>query len=211
MKKAPNQSCSIKGYTLMEVLIALSVFAILTVVTSTAMYNAYNTRARVNEQADKLNSLQLAMTVIGRDTKQIIERTIKGEDMVTIPAYIGDDNYTEFTRDGMVNPNSSEKRSTLKRVAYLCRDEQLIRRSWAVLDSPKRKQYNDKILLDNLFHCSMSYITRSRQILDEWRAGAVQQNQKKEPLPVALQLDLNIKNWGKMQLRFIIPEALYGQ
>ncbi|GGI76730.1 GspJ family T2SS minor pseudopilin variant LspJ [Legionella impletisoli] len=200
----------IKGYTLIEIMIALAVFAILAVITSTSMYHAFTTRSRVNEQADRLNSLQLTMTIIERDTKQIIDRAIRGNDMLLIPSFIGEPGYTEFTRDGMVNPNSTEKRSTLKRVAYLCQNDKLIRRSWRMLDTPSREQYSDKVLLNKIKRCKFSYLNRSRQVLSEWRANAVQQNQTKEPLPVAFQMDIELEVWGRMNLLFIVPEALYG-
>ncbi|WP_133130585.1 GspJ family T2SS minor pseudopilin variant LspJ [Legionella yabuuchiae] len=201
---------TVKGYTLIEIMIALAVFAILAVITSTSMYHAFTTRSRVNEQADRLNSLQLTMTIIERDTKQIIDRAIRGNDMLLIPSFIGEPSYTEFTRDGIVNPNSIEKRSTLKRIAYLCQNNELIRRSWRMLDTPNREQFSDKVLLDNVKGCKFAYLTRSRQVLSHWRANAVQQNQIKEPLPVALQIDLELRVWGRMNLLFIVPEALYG-
>ena len=75
---------------------------------------------------------------------------------------------------------------------------------------PERGHYEDKILLHNLDECSFHYLTRSRQVLAEWRENAVQQNQKKEPLPIALQLTLTLPDWGNMSLLFVIPEALYG-
>lgn len=199
------------GYTLIEVLIALSVFAILAVITSTAMYNAFTTRARVNEQAEQLNALQLTMTMIERDTKQMIDRPVRGENMQLISSFIGSPQYTEFTRDGVVNPNSGEKRSTLKRVAYLCQNEQLVRRSWPMLDSPNRNNYSDRVLLDNLVQCQFAYLSRNRQVLSEWRSGALQQNQVKEPLPTAIQLKFKLRHWGILDRLFIVPEALYGK
>ena len=69
------------GFTLIEVMVALAVFAILSAMTSQALYHAFDTRARVNEQANQLNAIQLAMTLIRRDTQQIIERSIYGNDM----------------------------------------------------------------------------------------------------------------------------------
>ncbi len=71
-----------------------------------------------------------------------------------------------------------ERRSTLKRVAYVCAEKKLIRRSWENLDTPNRKHYQDKILLDNLEQCSFDYLSNSRQVLPECKP--MQFNKTKE-------------------------------
>lgn len=199
-----------RGYTLIEVMVALAVFAILAAITSQALYHAFDTRARVNVQANQLNDIQLAIALLSRDTEQVIDRSIRGNEMHLFPPFIGQPHYFEFTRDGLVNPGGVELRSTLKRIAFLCMGKKLVRRSWESLDTPSRKNYRDKILLNNLDECSFAYLTNARQILTEWREYAVQQNQKKETLPLAIQVNLNIHNWGKMSLLFAVPEALYA-
>lgn len=198
------------GYTLLEVLVALTVFAILATITASAMYQAFNTRARVNEQANQLNTLQVAMALITRDTDQIADRSIFGNEMHQFPPFVGESKYLEFTRGGSVNPKEQERRSTLKRVGYFCTGKKLIRRGWDSLDSPLRKNRQDKVLLDNLEACSFAYISNSRQVLPEWRPYAMQQTQKQETLPVAIQFNLTVSEWGNMSLLFIIPEALYA-
>ena len=197
------------GYTLLEVLVALTVFAILSTITASAMYYAFNNRARVNMQANQLNGVQVAMALIMRDTDQIIERSILGNEMHRFPAFVGESKYLEFTRGGSVNP-ADEPHSTLKRVAYICAGKKLIRRSWANLDAPNRKNHQDKILFDNLKTCSFAYLSNSRQILPEWRPYAMQQTQKQETLPIAIQFTLTISEWGNMNLLFMIPEGLYA-
>ncbi|MDI9819496.1 MULTISPECIES: GspJ family T2SS minor pseudopilin variant LspJ [unclassified Legionella] len=199
------------GFTLLEILIALSVFAILATITASTMYYAFNIKERVIQQADRLNNLQLAMILIERDTTQVIPRPVRGNDMHLFPAFAGQPQYLEFTRDGIVNPGSAEKRSTLKRIAYICRANQLLRRSWEVLDTPERNRYEEKILLDNLTNCKFSYLNHSLQVLPEWRDNALQQNQRAEPLPKAVQLNFTLKDWDKISLLTIIPEALYAE
>ncbi|KTD36232.1 type II secretory pathway protein LspJ [Legionella nautarum] len=201
-----------KGFTLIEILIALTVFAILAAITSSAMYYAFNTRSRVSEQAERLNALQLAITLIEHDTEQVIVRDIRaGHEMQLHPVFEGEAQYLEFTRSGFVNPNSEEKRSVLQRVAFLCQNNQLIRRSWVTLDPVNREIYQDKILIDRLMNCQFAYLNHNLQVLSEWRPNAVQQNQRAEPIPKAIQMNLRLNDWGKMSLLFIIPGALYAE
>ncbi len=131
--------------------------------------------------------------------------------MQIFPAFEGKSQYLELTRSGYANPNSDEKRSILKRVAILCQNNNLVRRTWASLDTADRKTYRDTILISNLSSCKFSYLNQNLQILNEWRANAVQQDQRVEPLPKAIQMNLTLNHWGNINYLFIIPGALYAE
>lgn len=198
------------GFTLIEILLALSIFAILATITASTLYYAFHNRERVSAQTETLIALQLAVSIMQQDTSLAIERSIRGNDMHPFSAFIGQNGYMEFTRDGIINPNSMEKRSTLKRVAYICEGDKLIHRTWGSLNTINRSDTEDKILLSNLSDCHFNYLNRSLQTLSEWREQAVSQDQTKEPWPKAVQINLKLKEWGEMNMLFIIPGALYG-
>ncbi|MGL5743493.1 MAG: GspJ family T2SS minor pseudopilin variant LspJ [Legionella sp.] len=198
------------GFTLIEILIALAVFAILATITTSVLYNAFTTRTRVNEQSERLNEIQLAISLIQQDITQTVERAIRGNEMRLFPAFIGQTTYLEFTRDGDVNPGSIEQRSTLKRIAYVCQNSSLIRRTWNTLDSINRNVYEDKRILHHLTHCHFGYLNQSVQILPEWREQAVGPNQRKEPFPQAVQVNITLQDQGEINLLFTLPEALYA-
>lgn len=197
------------GFTLIEILIALSVFAILAAVTSSSMYYAFNARARVSAQADRLNALQLTIALLQQDTQEIATRSIHANELYFFPALIGRKDYIEFIRGGLPNPNGTEKRSTLKRIAWLCKSNQLIRRSWAVLDPPSRDSYEDKILLRQLQDCHFAFLDTSLQILNEWRMNSMQTASSSKMLPKAIQLNIALPDWGTGTFLLIIPEVLY--
>ena len=199
-----------KGFTLIEILIALSVFAIVATLTSTVLFSSFNTRIRVNRHADRLVSLQLAISLLERDTEQTLVRAIRTNEMKLDPAFTGQSYYMEFTRSGMANPRSLEKQSTLQRVALVCLNHQLLRRSWESLDPVNKKIYEEKILLDNLSNCQFQYLNQTLQVLSEWRENAVSQAQKSEPMPKAIQISLGLNEWGKGSFLFPLPGANYA-
>ncbi|WP_028387674.1 GspJ family T2SS minor pseudopilin variant LspJ [Legionella fairfieldensis] len=199
------------GFTLIEILIALAVFALVATMTSSVMFYAFNTRARVAEQADQLNDLQLTITRMMQDTEQAVPRPVRGNDMQNFPPFIGESHYFELTRGGLVGTDLEEKRSTMQRIAWVCHNNQLIRRSWANLDTPDRENHDTRIMLDGLTHCQFTYLNHNLQVLSEWRANAIQQNQHAEPLPEAIQIKLTPKHGGKMSFLFIIPGAFYAE
>ena len=199
-----------RGFTLLEILVALSVFAILATITSSAIYHAFKTRDIVTQQSNQLSRLQLAMALIQRDTQQIIDRPIRGSQRRLLPALIGKSEYLEFTRGGNVNADAHMLRSNLVRVAFLCNHHQLIRRHWEALDTPNRNAYQDTVLLNHLTQCQFAYLTHSHQLLSEWTEKVLAPNQRKESLPTAIQLTITIQKLGNASLLFVIPEALYA-
>lgn len=199
-----------KGFTLMEILIALVIFAILATATSSILYYAFTTRNRVNNQADRLNQLQMAINMIQQETTQIIDRQIRGNEMHLFPAFVGQRSYVEFTRDGVVNPNSQEKRSTLKRIALYCIESRLIQRTWSQLDPLNINEYEEKTLIDNLSQCHFNFLNKNLQVLSEWREQLNDQHNQQGLFPKAIQVNLELKDWGEINLLFVIPGGLYG-
>ena len=193
-----------KGFTLIEILIALAIFSLLASLTAYSIFYAFNTKTSVAKQAERLNNLQMALLLIERDILQIVLRTVNLKGSQVFPAFIGEPQYFEFTRGGWANPNSQEKRSQLRRVAILCQKNTLLQRTWFSLDSFERSSYEDQVLLTNLRSCQFSYLNQNLQSL-----SAFQPNQ--EPLPKAIQMQLRLGDWGKMSYLFIIPGALYHE
>lgn len=192
-----------KGFTLLEILIALTVFSILAIITSSVLYYSFQTKERISQQVNRLTEIQLALTLIQRDTEQTLERPVRGDAMHLFSAFIGLPHYLELTRSGIANPYAQEKRSNLQRIAYLCRNNQLLRRTWPVLDSTKREVHEDNLLLNNLSHCQFAYLNQHLEIYSRWR------EQANNPLPKAIQFNLTLNDWGNINFLAIIPEATY--
>jgi len=196
-----------RGFTLIEIMIALVLFAILASITTSAMYHAFDTRERISKQANQLNAIQLAVSLIKQDTEQAISRQSLGNEQHEFAPFVGQTHYVEFTRDGLINPDGLEQRSTLMRVAYLCKNRQFIRRHWERVDTPARDQHQDRVLLDNLDDCAFAYLTHTKKIQTTW--GEYDSNQNTATWPIALQVTFTWPAFGNMNALFIIPGALY--
>ena len=201
----------VQGFTLIEILVALTIFAIIASITSSTLYYAFNTRQRVNEQSERLGELQIAISLFAQDTRQIVERAIRGDEMQMYPIFSGQNDYLEFTRGGFSNPDSAKKRSHLTRIAYVCEGNALKRKTWATLDPVKRAQVeSSQILLKNLKTCQFEYLNQTLQVFSEWRTDAVNQNQIREPLPQAIKLNFSVQHSDELNLLFPLAGALYG-
>ena len=110
-----------RGFTLLEVLIAVSITAMIGVGATQLLSNVIDSRRAIDIKADQLASLQRFNMVLSRDIEQIINRTIRDEYGEQQPALMLESGqYTlEFTRAGWRNsPLAEEPRSELQRVAY---------------------------------------------------------------------------------------------
>ncbi|MBA4697064.1 MAG: type II secretion system minor pseudopilin GspJ [Legionella sp.] len=201
-----------KGFTLIEILIALSIFAIIATITATIVGQSFHIRERITKHADQNNEIWSALMILQREVQQIVSRSPRTQDSQLIPAFIGESRYFEFTRGGFVNPSGQEHRSQLKRVAYVCRPPYLVRRTWPVLDPVNRHEFQDKILLRDLEQCHFAYLNQHLQVLSEWNASVSQPQlpQNNPSFPKAIQFNIGRDGKNNISGLAIVPSALYA-
>lgn len=134
-----------RGFTLLEVLIAVAITAMIGIGSVQLLSNIIETRRATDIRAEQLASLQRFNQVLGRDIEQIINRSIRDEFGSTQPALVlgGSDYLLEFTRAGWRNsPFVEEPRGELQRVAYrlepldndACKQARLRLESWGITE-----------------------------------------------------------------------------
>lgn len=124
------------GFTLIELLLALSLFALVSAMTYGGLRAVLEAREGTARQAVQLRDLQRAFSALQRDFEQAARRGIRDAYGDAQPAFSGSGagaSVLEFTRGGRPNP-AGFSRSGLQRVAYVLKDETLVRLSWPVLD-----------------------------------------------------------------------------
>lgn len=204
-----------KGYTLIEVLIALAVFAIIAVLTSSALQQTLSINQRLQTHMTEWENFSLAIDHINQHITQIVARGVRGNDGIPIPSFVGKKDYIEFTRGGYTAPPDERRQSSLARIALLCEKGKLIERRWPVLDSINRKQYQDTVLLHHLSRCEFDFLSQQMEWLAPWRANTdigKRQNAVMEMLflPKAIRLKLDWQNKGLSKFIFINPIGNYA-
>ena len=141
-----------QGLTLIELLIAMAIFAVMTASMFVA-FDSFQKGKQVTEaSAERLKHYQLAFNILARDFQQMIPRTVRDEFGSETPLYavrseVGSD--IEFTRAGWNrSPFSKVKRAELQRVAYYLEENKLMRGSWRVLDRAEDTTPDRTELLD---------------------------------------------------------------
>lgn len=142
---------NVKGFSLIEITVAMVIFAVISSISYTLLTSVVKTRERLQQSTESIRQIQTALTVMNRDMLQLVNRPVLNEEGELLPAFYIDneDNILEFTRAGLPNPFKL-KRSTMQRVRYLLIDNTLVREFWSVLDRPPDSPVGQMILLPNV-------------------------------------------------------------
>lgn len=156
------------GFTLIEMLIALAVFAVLGVMASQLLSRMVDVHDVASTRGQRLSDVQRAMQIMQRDIMQVSQRGVRdelGDPLVHFR--LGGDVALEFTRRGWRNP-LGQRRSELQRVAYRVTDGVLYRYYWNVLDRAQDSEPIVQELLSDVENFEISAIDVSGNEHEFW-------------------------------------------
>ena len=146
-QQLPNRQ---SGFTLMEVLVALFIFAVVGLISAQLLGRTVNAYEVLDDRGQRLGQIHRAMLVVERDMLQFRNRPIRMAQGEPLPALmIGDEGALSMTRGGWRNP-LQRPRSELQRVGYRMQDEKLVRGYWSVLDRRGDEEPISQTLLEGV-------------------------------------------------------------
>ena len=196
------------GFTLLELLIALTVFAVMSAMAYGGLSSVMRARQGVDEKADRLAKVQTALMIISRDIEQTVNRTIRdqyGDEQKVMASLDYGDNKLEFTRTGWNNPfpNKKRVRSMLQRVAYSLKDEKLKRIYWFDLDRSYDSQPFETVLLDHVKAFDLRFVDQKLEWQTKWPADL-----SPAPLPRAIEVTIDIDQLGRITQLYPVAAGL---
>lgn len=196
-----------QGFTLIEVLIALFIFALLGTMAAIAFHSILKVHVAVAKRNKQIQKIELLTIMMQRDFSEIIDRSIINRDGHRLAPLLSlRPEEIEFTRAGLVNPESLEKRSQLARVGYLLKDNKLIRLTWTALDQPPDSKPLQRVLLNHVNDMQIEYIDDKGRRHETWPqavSGADMSNQPSQ-LPIAIIMTLRLHGMGQLQMIYPI-------
>lgn len=204
------------GFTLLELLVAMGIFAVLAVMAYGGLSGMLNTRAQSDEHAEALRRLQLAYRTLERDIEQWVPREVRDEFGQAQPALTAGNEIgaaLELTHGGWRNP-AEQARSTLQRVAYSVQDDTLVRSLWLSLDRPADAKPVEQALLAGVSGLQLRFLDASEVWQERWPPpgqavlpeGAPVPARVATPVPRALEMILVTERWGELRWLFRFPE-----
>lgn len=188
-----------KGFTLIEVLIALFILAIISVIATAGLRSVINLQRGTRADLAQLQQLQIAMSLIERDLSQVIDRPITNSQGQIKPPIRGTSTQVSFTRAGFSNPNMVFKRSSLQRVRYYLAGDKLVRATWTHIDAAPKTRPDLKVLLTQVKQLTIGYIGPKGQSVKSWAMPSAQLASATMPkvvIPAAVIMHLNLGKQG---------------
>jgi general secretion pathway protein J len=186
-----------RGFTLVELLVALVVFATMAALAYGGLRSVARTRSELAQKEDAFRDLVRTVDLLNRDLGEAVVRPVRGTLGQSMAAFIGAPDHIEFTRLGFANPQA-EQRSNLERVLYQFDDQTLKRGRFAVLDRANDTQpqmLDTHVATDAL---RFRFLSPAGQWLDVWPPPA-QKDDVAFQLPRAVQWNLRTKNYGELE------------
>lgn len=192
-----------RGFTLVEMLVALFVFALLSAAGVAVLRLAIDNREAVRARTERLSEFQRARTLLKADLSQVAPRRVRGVEGRADPnLFLGEPGETQgpalrFVRRGAANPDGLP-RASLQTVEWRLRDgrlERAVRRATdgAALGAPQT-------VLTGVRSARLEYLTRG-----SWAPAF--RGSGETAVPQAVRLELELEGVGRIEQLFLASGA----
>lgn len=184
----PRRASAGLGFTLLEVLVAIAIVALIALLGYRAIASLTDSETRLTAEATRWRTLDLFFARLEGDLRQAVPRPARLSDALA-PACLGSTDATgnsllEFSRAGpefALEPDSAGQR-----LAYRLQNGALEVLYWASYDRPQGLDPTAYTLLDGVTSFQVSYLTQAGTWADTWPLGG------EAPLPRAVKVDLTL-------------------
>ena len=194
---------SASGFTLIEILVALVIFAAMAAITWGALGQIARARSALAAEQDRFAQVVVAMTDLERDLRQAIARPLRGNYGEQVPALLGFGDRIELSRLGYANPRA-EPRSNIERVLYALDDSSLRRGRYAVLDRAAGSVPEWRDLLSRVSLLRLRYLADDGTWRDQWPPRDV----PLQTLPRAVELRMELDDFGELRRVVALPSTI---
>ena len=180
-----------KGFTLLEILIALFIFSIISIMIAYGLHGVFNAKQKIAYHEKRLDKLQFALVIMRHDISQLIDYSDVQSGSAT--STTGTNKQFTFTTTDNSNPLGLEKRSNLMRVRYAWQNGALVRSIWFGLDAETNTTVISRVLLPKVLDLKFRYLSTSG-FIDSWPPP----DQLTITPPQAVQISFYIPGWGQV-------------
>ncbi len=195
----PARCTQARGFTLIEVVIAMAIFAILAALAYGGLQSVIDSKTHTEAELERLQAVQMSMLTLSNDLQQIAPRDAQdalGGNLDKLSTQ-SSEYLVEFTRGGWRNPAESP-RSSLQRVAYKLDEDRLIRIYWSHVDRADEELRVERVLIDNIESLQLRFLNEQQEWTQDWPEASVLASGSNSPLPLAIEATLNTHDWGEI-------------
>ncbi|MDH0446766.1 type II secretion system minor pseudopilin GspJ [Shewanella sp. GD04112] len=198
-----KQTKAHKGFTLLEMLIAIAIFAMLGLAANAVLSTVLTNDEVTRNFSVRLKALQQGFGAIERDLGQMVARTprlLEGGRGTTVFQTGNDilDSESEalvFYRLGWLNPDGLLPRGSIQSVAYVVREGKLERWYFPYPEPEFGAEPMKTVIIDKVLSVEYSFFME-----DKWERKV-----EATKLPKAIAMEIEIEGLGKIQRKFMLP------
>ena len=197
------------GFTLIEALIALVVFAIMATLGYRGLSAVLDARQQLAAESKKWRDLTLFFLHVENDMNSVVQRPIRNTygqaeaALVGTPNPVGDtDGMLTFSRLG--TPGTTGMSAAITRMSYRLRNNQVEMLVWPAADAAPRATPKVYPLLSNIGELKITYLDATT---NQWQTQWTQ-IPTASVLPAAIRLELALSSGVRFNRVFAIPPAL---
>ena len=208
-----------RGFTLVEVLIAMAITTLISVVAYTGLSSALSGAESLRSASGRAHDINQTLAMLSRDLRQVVNRPVIDEFGQVVPALMGGEMAREplaLTRAGWHN-STGAPRSNLQRVRWWLEDERLWRGYFPVLDRTAGTEPVETAILEGVerfelrFLPTLSAVESDRNDVidrrnwrDSWIADLSQPGQMPSP-PAAVEVLMEVAGLGELRRTYVLP------
>jgi general secretion pathway protein J len=199
---------SLRGFTLIEVLVAMAVFGVLTILAYMALAQTLSNADMLTDRMDRLQSIQRTMRFLSNDLAAAAPRPVRNQlgdgysPAIMISA--NNDFALAVTHGGWSNP-AGLPRSTQQRSVYLLDEDRLLRVYYNVLDATYSNNAISTEILTGVQSLEFRLLEDSGQTTNQWPPTGAQGSTALRLRPRAVEIILTLEDEG--EIRRIIEVA----
>ena len=196
-----------RGFTLLELLVAMFIAAMMFAIGYGAIMQATRNRDALKEQQDRMTEVLTAMRLLEQDFVELEPRPVRqplGDGW--LPALLGQSDpraqpTVQLTRGGWNNPTGVQ-RPGLQRVAYFFEKDTLRREYWTVMDATLQNTTVKRDLLTKVKSVTFRFMDANHVWQTQWPtltvAGGMGQESSLRMRPIAVEITVETEDWGKL-------------
>ncbi|HBA9101141.1 TPA: type II secretion system minor pseudopilin GspJ [Escherichia coli] len=188
----------VKGFTLLEMLLALAVFAALSISSFQVLQGVIRADELSRDKVQRLAELQKGLSQMERDLTQMISRRNRESESLLLAAphlLKSDDWGISFTRNSWLNPGGMLPRPELQRVGYRLRQQKLERLSYFHVDHPSGVSPDVRVVLDGVNTFRLRFFVNGAW-QEHWDDTSI--------LPQAVEVTLAVDEFAELTRLFLV-------
>jgi general secretion pathway protein J len=197
--------CRHKGFTLVELLVALAIFALIAGFAYRALDAMLQSRVALESDSRKWRDTSIFVARLERDLAAVLDRTVKGESgtLAALSSSIAASGPTEgltLTRSG--SPLQQNMLAAPQRIAYRLRDGAIERLSWVGLDAAPREEPTAVTVLKPVGALTFRFLAPSGEWRPTWGLPG-----NDDHLPAAVEATLQLGSGERIVRLVDIPRS----